>query len=226
MKRKVLLIILLLSVLIIGGCKYAAEKAILNKYFNAVRLNDKTTMGSLAVEPMAFTFSKWEIVSISEEKVGDTVLPKLADEEKKLKNQLDELMNRRIEANDELNLAKSNLENAIGRAAQRKFQAEVEEKQKIHDELFNEWKELQKKYTDAKLELSQEKKVVNLSLLQEIPGVEDMTGTVHVKNVVVNIISPQGTKKIDINLKRYLLKNVLGRQFRGRWIIYKFTPVD
>lgn len=226
MKRKVLLIILVLSVLIIGGCKYAAEKAILNKYFNAVRLNDKTTMGTLAVEPMAFTFSKYEVISISEEKVQDSILLKLADEERKLKDRLDELMNKRIEANDELNLAKSNLENAIGRAAQRKFQAEIDTKQKICDELLNEWKELQKKYTDAKLELSQEKKVVNLSLLREIPGVEDMTGTVHTKNVVVNIINPQGTKKFDITLKRYLLKNVLGRQFRGRWIIYKFTPVD
>jgi len=68
MNRKILSILGIgLLVFTFYSCSSNPEKGLLDRYFNALSLDDGNTLSTMALEPVDFKFKSWKIVSISEE---------------------------------------------------------------------------------------------------------------------------------------------------------------
>jgi hypothetical protein len=74
MRNKTLIVLgILLAFSVMQSCSSSPEKSILSRYFNAVTMNDNATMASMALEPAQWEVASWEIVSISMEKVEQSI---------------------------------------------------------------------------------------------------------------------------------------------------------
>ncbi len=67
MRRKSLIILCLALALVVAqSCKSHPETNLLTKYFNAISMNDTTTMSTMAVDPIKIDAASWKITSVSE----------------------------------------------------------------------------------------------------------------------------------------------------------------
>lgn len=230
MKRKILSIIgIMLLAFILQTCQQKPEKGLLKRYFHALTLNDMATMSNMALEPVALDLQSWEIVSVSEEKIEPTLLPELNKKELELKKKVEESVGITIDARDELDDAKYELDNARTRAAKRAAQKKIDELQAKYDEIYENHKQLQKDYNDAKAVSAREEEIASFSLgAGELPNIRDFTGEVHSKSVDVKIVHKSGEEKTyRFYLRSYNLKDEsLNISRRGRWVIIKFEPLS
>ena len=230
MKRKIPLIIgIMLLAFILQNCSQKPEKGLLKTYFHALSLNDMATMSKMALEPVAFEAGSWEIVNVSEEKIEPAVLPDLNKKELELKKKVEESVGITINARDDLDDAKYELDNARTRAAKRAAQKKIDELQAKYDEIYENHKQLQKDYNEAKAASAREEEITIFSLSAgELPNVRDFRGEVHSKSVDVKMVSKSGdAKTYRFYLRRYNLKyEALNIPHRGKWKIIKFEPLS
>lgn len=229
MKRKIPLImgIALLS-FIVQSCQQKPEEGLLKRYFHALSLNDLTTLSTMALEPVSLDVEDWEIVNVSEELINPAGLPLLNKNELDLKKKVEESVGITIDARDELDDAKFELENARTRAAKSAVQKKVDEFQAKYDGIYENHKQLQKDYNEAKAASSREEEITSFSLgAGELPNTRDFTGEVHSKEVDVKIVNKEGeAKTYRFYLRIYNLRDeALNIQRRGRWIIVAFEPL-
>jgi len=133
-----------------------------------------------------------------------------------------------LDARDELDNAKFDLERARTRAARRAAQNKVDELQAKYDEVYEEHKELQKEYNEAKAAAQREEEISAFSLgVSDLPNIRDFSGEMRSKIVDIRAISDEGENDYRIYLRTYTLKDeTLGITHRGRWIIVKFESLD
>ena len=68
MRQKALIVIgILLALSVFQSCSSNPEKSLLTRYFNAVALNDNSTMSTMALEPVQLDIAAWEIANVSSE---------------------------------------------------------------------------------------------------------------------------------------------------------------
>ncbi len=229
MKRKIPLIIgLALLVFIVQNCQQKPEEGLLKRYFHALSLSDMTTMSTMALEPVALDVANWEIVSVSEEQIITAALPLLNKNELELKKKVEGSVGITIDARDELDEAKFELENARTGAARRAAQMKVDELEAKYDEIYANHKQLQKDYNEAKAASAREEEITSFSLgAGELPNIRDLTGDVHSKEVEVKIVNKEREEKTyRFYLRRYNLRDEsLNINRRGRWIIVAFEPL-
>ncbi|MFW6159831.1 MAG: hypothetical protein ACOC57_01665, partial [Acidobacteriota bacterium] len=124
MSRKVLSIMgVLIILLAFQSCASNPEKNLLKRYFDAVSLNDTSTMSTMALSPVSIEFERWEIISVSEEVVEPFKLPEMDKKEQELKKKVEESVGITLDARDALDDAKFDLEKARTTAAKRAAQA-------------------------------------------------------------------------------------------------------
>lgn len=218
----------ILLIFVLQSCTSHPEEGVLKRYFQAVRMNDKTTMGTMALEPISPEFISWDIVNVSEEKVEPVRLPELNQKELELKKKVEDSVGITMNAKDEVDDALFEMENARTRTARRAAQQKVDELQKKYEEIRTNHDQLQTDYSKSKTDAAQEETITSFSLSAgEIPNIRELTGNVHSKEVDIKVTQSAGEKTFRCYMKRYMLKDeVLNLHRNGRWIILKFEEIS
>ncbi|MGD2245594.1 MAG: hypothetical protein PVI11_03495 [Candidatus Aminicenantes bacterium] len=192
-------------------------------------MNDRTTMGTMALEPISPDFTSWEITATSEETVEPFGLPELNSQELELKRQVEESVIITMNAKDEVDDALFEMENARTRDARRAAQRKVDDLQKKYEEIRAKHNQLQVDYSNAKDKAAKEEKVTSFSLgAGEVPNIRELSGNVHSKEVDVKVTLKSGeVKNYKCILKRYDLRDeTLNLARHGMWKILRFEVLD
>jgi hypothetical protein len=229
MRKKSLMIIGAMLVLVaFQSCSSKPEEGLLKRYFNAVRMNDNSTMSSMAIEPLTMDVSGFNVVSVAPEKIEPAVLPEMSKQEAYLKKKLEEHVGPTIDAKDALDVAKDELDTARTKAAKQAAQKKMDEMQAKYDQEFGLHKELQKGYNDAKAAAAKEEEITAFSLgAKDLVNIRDLTGDVHSKELDIKIKTRDaGDKNYKLFMRRYILKEeATNLKHNGRWVIVKFEPL-
>lgn len=222
-------VILLISLFFLQSCQSKPEVKVLERYFHAVRMGDRTTMGTMAMEPISPEFSSWEITATSEETVEPFGLPELNNQELELKRQVEESVIITMNAKDEVDDALFEMENARTREARRTAQRKVDDLQKKYEEIRTRHNQLQVDYSNAQDKAAREEKVTSFSLgAGEVPSIRELSGDVHTKEVDIKVTLVSGeVKNYKCILKRYNLRDeTLNLARHGMWKILRFEVLD
>lgn len=224
MGRKILFAIGIVAFLItLTSCTSKPEQSLLKSYFHAILLNDVTTLSSMAIEPMMIESDGWKITSVSEEKIEDAFLPGLNSTELELKKKMEDHIGPTLDAKDMLDAAQDELKYNRS-AAMRKRVADL---QTAYDAIFEEHKQFQKNYNDAKAAAAQEEEISKFSLgAGDISNARSLTGQVHSKQVEVEATKDGQAKNYRFYIRQYVLKDEpTNTNYRGRWIITRIEPI-
>ncbi len=223
MRKKYLLALgVLMAFFILQSCSSHPEEGLLERYFNAVTLKDNQTMSSMALEPIELDLESWKLVNVTPERIESVSLPDLNKKELDLKKTEEDHRNPVLEAQDFLYAAKDELDLARTGAAKNAARRKVEELQAKYDEEYAKHNEIRAEYTAAREAAAQEEQMTAFSLgVRELPGIRDLTGEVHFKEVDLSVKLKDGTEK---GYRAYLRMYELEENHRGRWIITRFEP--
>lgn len=218
-------IILILSVL--NTCSTHPEEGLLKRYFSALTMNDRMTLSTMAIEPIAIEAESWEITNVSEEVVEEFKLPELDAAERDLQKKLTDHVGPVQELDDELWAAKEDLKAARTAAARRAAQNRVDEAQAKFDEERALHSDMQKEANEAQAAARREEEIAEFSLgAGNLPNIRSLTGEVFSKEVDIQTQGPSGTENFRFYLKRYVLEDeTLNLTHRGRWIIEKIESL-
>ncbi len=225
MNRKIFSIIgVVLVGLLFYSCSSHPEKGLLDRYFNALSLDDVTTLSTMALEPVDFKFKSWKIVSISEELIKPAELFDMNTQEQELKKKKDESVGVTLDAKAMLDDAAFERDNARTRAAKRAAQKKIDELQIIYDEQYEKHQALQKEYNLAQEAANREEEISGFSLGAEYPNIRVFKGEVASKEVEVQVTGVDGAvNNYNIYMRKYTLQDEDNNlSHRGRWIIVKF----
>lgn len=228
MNRKILSILGMgLLVFTFYGCSSNPEQGLLDRYFNALSLDDVNTLSTMALEPVDFKFKSWKIVSVSEEVIKPAELFDMNATEQELKKKKDESVGVTLDAKAMLDDAAFERDNARTGAARRAAQKQVDELQIAYDEQYEKHQALQKEYNLAQEAAAKEEEISSFSLGAEYPTIRNFTGEVASKEVEVQITSDDGAvNNYKIHMRTYTLKDEANNlSHRGRWIIVKFEKI-
>lgn len=229
MKRKSLSVIgVILFLFVLQSCTSHPEESLLKRYFNAINLNDVTTMSTMAVEPISMDVVSWEIISVSEEKIEPASLPEMNRLELELKKKVEESVGITLDAKDELLDAEYERDQARTRAARRAAQNKIKELQATYDEIYATHQQLQTDYNETKAATAREEQIASFSLgAGDITNIRDLTGQVHSKEVDIKVVGKEATKNYRLYLRVFNLKDeVLNVNRRGQWKIIKFELIS
>jgi len=216
------------AILAYSACTSAPEKTLLDKYFHAVSMKDNQTMAAMAVEPLAIDSLEYKIISITPENVEPAILPELNKREAEAKKKVDDHVGPVVDAQDALETAKADLDNARTAAARAALKKKVAELQAKYDQEYNDHVELKRQYNEAKEVAAKEEQITLFSLgTRTLPNVRSFQGDVHSKEVVINVKTRAGAERnYKVILRRYLMKDETGKPWNGRWIIVRFESVS
>ena len=218
-------IILMLSIL--NSCSSHPEEGLLKRYFSALTLNDRMTLSTMAIEPIAIDAQSWEILNVSEEVISEFPLMEMDNTEKELQKKLTDHVGPVQELDDELWAAKEDLKAARTGAARRAAQKRVDEAQVKFDEERAIHSQMQKEANEAQAVARKEEEIAEFSLgTGDLPNIRTLTGEVFSKEVDLRAVGQAGTKDYKFFLRRYVLEDeVLNLTHRGRWIIVKIESI-
>ena len=218
-------IILLLSVL--TSCGASPEEGLLKRYFSALTMNDRMTLSTMAIEPIAIDAQSWEITMVSEEVIEEFKLAEMDATERELQKKLTDHVGPVQELDDELWAAKEDLKAARTGSARRAAQAKVDEAQAKFDEERAIHSEMQKEVNEAQAAARKEEEIAEFSLgAGNLPNIRSLTGEVFSKEVDLQAVGQTETKNYRFYLRRYALEDeTLNVPYRGRWIITKIESI-
>jgi len=224
MNKKVLSYLgIVLLILMIHSCSTHPEKALLERYFSAMSLNDLNTLSTMAIEPADFEFESWEIVSVTEEHADLFQLPELDKKEKELKEKLDDHTIETLNARDEMDAAKFEMERRRTRANINEFN-EAEEK---YNKLYEANKALRKEYNDIKEAANRAEETALFSLGGNFPRIRQFQGDVYKKEVEIKVHNNGEEANYKVYMRRYKLEDPQTEiSHSGRWIILRFEKIQ
>jgi hypothetical protein len=228
LKKSLMVLGIGLAMLVTQACKSAPEQSLLNSYFNAIGMNDITTMSSIAVDPMKIEAESWKIVQVGEEKVLPAPLRDMSQKEIDLKKQFEASSAPALDAKDTLDVAKDEYTAARTAASKAAAKAKQDEAQKKFDAAYEANRTLLKGYNDAKEAASKEEELMAFSLgVKQLANIRELTGDIAEKEVQIEVKTKDGqTKNIKIVMEKYTMKDeAAGLSHRGRWIITKFETL-
>jgi hypothetical protein len=214
---------IVLLIFLIYSCSSHPEKALLDKYFNAMSFNDLNTLSTMAIEPADFEFDSWEITNVSEESIEPFALSEMDQKEKELKKKVDDSTINTLDARDAMDVAKFEMERRRTRANINKFN-EAEEK---YNTMYEAHKELQKEYNEMEKAAEREEKISLFSLGGDFPRIRQFEGDVHKKEVEIIVKRNGEEANYKIYMSQYELTDPENNiTHTGRWIILKFENLD
>jgi hypothetical protein len=215
--------------LVTAGCSSSPEQQLLERYFQASRLRDNTTLGNIARVSFSpteqGTVQSFDIVNIGAEQRRPLRLRELATAEEDARRVDEEFNKKKKEYQDQNLLAiervlKAERANATIRGAD----AEV---QKMWTQLRDDTAVHAKKVAEARRALSDERTMAESSVYDARNPVDvtQFDGELITKDVTIRaqVRSPEGTvqeKQLQVQLTRADLTNgPEGKSVPGRWII-------
>ena len=227
MNRKLLSILGMgLLILTLNSCSSSPEKSLLDRYFSALRMNDNQTLSTMAISPMSFDVTSWEILTVSEDVVTPFALADMNTKELELKKSVEESVGITLDARADLDEAIFEKNNARTGAARRAAQTKVDEMQIAYDEQRAAHAQVQKDYNVAKESAATEEDIAAFSLGSDYPNIRDFVGEVSSKQVDVQVTGKEGSGTYRFFLWRYILEDEsMNLPHRGRWIIEKVQKI-
>jgi hypothetical protein len=227
-KKSLIVLSALLVLFSLTSCKSSPEKSLLGRYFNAVTLNDVTTLSTMALEPVTMDVASWKVVKVSEEKIEPAKLPDLNAQELDIKKKMEGHIEPVMKAKDALDAAKDEYDTARTGGARAAAKAKVDAAQKAYDDEYALHNDLKKGYNDAKAAAQKEEDITNFSLgAGQLANIRDLKGNIHSKDVEVAVTAKDGTvKNFALQIMMYSLKDeALNVSHRGRWVIISFKAI-
>jgi hypothetical protein len=227
-KKSLIVLSALLVVFSLTSCSSSPEKGLLSRYFNAVSLNDVTTLSTMALEPVTMDLASWKVIKAGEEKIEPAKLPDLNTQEMDVKKKMEGHIEPVMKAKDALDAAKDEYDTARTGGARAAAKAKVDAAQKAYDDEYALHNDLKKGYNDAKAAAQKEEDITNFSLgAGQLASIRDLKGQIHTKDVEIAVTSRDGSvKNYAIQIKMYSLKDeALNVAHRGRWVIISFKAV-
>jgi archaellum component FlaC len=222
MRRIVFVGLISLFLVLVTNCG-SPEKSLFSRYFETVKFNDKTTMSTMAYEPIALEFTKWRLVSLTQEEKRSLPLNDLYKKQDELKVKRDDVINQLADLKDKLDEAKAKLEKARG-GAKKKAQEEVDNAEKAYQEGRAQYEQVQKEWNTLKGEIDKERALFNLSVGIEWPEGVELEGDMAVKEASLEITTPKDVRNYKAILRKYNVKSPeTGQILPSRWIIEKFV---
>ncbi len=222
MRKIFVMVIAGISLVLIISCG-SPEKGLFSRYFEAVKFNDKMTMSTMAYEPMTLEFTKWRLVSMTQEERKALPLNELYKQQDALKTRRDQIINQVADLKDTLDEARAKLEKARG-GAKKKAQEEVDRAESEYQQGRAEYERIQKEWNSLKAEIDKERALFNLSVGIEWPEGVELEGEMAVKEANLEITTPKDVKNYKAILRKYDVKSPeTGKLLPSRWIIEKFV---
>lgn len=214
--------LLVLALALTAGACSPPEKAVVDKYFNAVRAKDNQTLSSFAAVGFDKPVESWNITSTGEEKPTPVILPELVAKVKDLEAQL------------AANKKAAGAYNLDKYASIDKVQELKKKGATIPPGLAGvaaEWdkfnqkdKEIRKALASAKEAVEKEKRNVALSV-GPLEGMDSLTGEMVNKQLELLVTLKDGKPEPYVmSLRRYNLKRETGPRIVSRWVIYGLEP--
>jgi hypothetical protein len=222
-------VILIISLFFLQSCSSKPETKVLQRYFAAVKMNDKTTMGTMAMEPISPEYASWEITASSEDMIEPYKLPDLNVKELGLKKKVEESVIITMNAKDEVDDALFEMENARSTAARRAARNKVDDLQAKYEGIRETHNQLQTDYNAAKSASQKEEDIAKFSLgAGDVPNIRELSGNVHSKEVDIKVVLVSGdVKNYKCFMMRYDLRDeTLNLPRRGMWKILRFEDLD
>lgn len=209
------------------GCGGYAEQPLVQKFFQASRLNDTMTLGNIAT--VSFDSKKdgtvegFKIVSVGEEQSRPLQLIELAKALQEAQA-ADSAFSKEMKAYQDANTE------AIERVLKAEAKgAKVTGKDAQVQAAWTKWREDQKTHakavSEARARLAAERRVAELSIVDR--DVTQYNGTEYTKELTIeaNVRPPEGgptvKKTFVMVLQRAVLKDEQGQDITGRWMITK-----
>jgi hypothetical protein len=225
MRKKSLMVVSLVAFLfVLQSCSSKPEQALLKNYFHAISLNDNNTMSTIALEPITIDAQSWEITGVPPEKIEPATLAELNKKELEFKKKLEGHVGPTLDAKDVVDAAKEEEDTARTGGAKAAAKKKVDDLQAKYEQVFNEHKELQRNYNEAKAAADREEEITAFSLgVRSLANIRDLTGDVDSKEVTVRAKEKSGTvKSYKFYLRQYTLKDPASNMnLKGRWVIVK-----
>jgi hypothetical protein len=227
-RKSFIILCLALALVVAQSCKSHPETNLLTKYFNAISMNDTTTMGTIAVDPIKIDAASWKVVSVSEEKIEPAALAEIGAKEAEFKKQQDAHVPTTLDAKDTLDNAKDDYTTARTAAAKGAAKAKMDAAQARYDQEYAAHQDIIRQYNEAKAGAAKEEEITLFSLgTGPLANVRDLKGTVHTKDVQIEVKSKAGAvTNYKISMKMYQLKDEAANvNHRGRWVITKIEQI-
>jgi vacuolar-type H+-ATPase subunit I/STV1 len=232
MKKNVIIVFAMcLSLVAVQSCSSKPEQNLLSSYFNAISMNDISTMSSMALDPVKIEAESWKVSAVSEEKIEPAPLAELNKKELDLKKQVEQHVGPTLDAKDTLDVAKDDFSSARTGGARAAAKAKVDAAQLKYDEEYKIHQDLQKQYNEAKAAAQREEDLANFSLGVraggQIANLRELTGEVRTKDVEIEAKDKAGAiAKHRITMRIYTLKDeTVGVTHRGQWKIMKIEAL-
>lgn len=224
MKKTLLLLALFSLIAVMTSCQ-KGEEVTVSKYFEAMKHNDKDTMGSMATQPKDIEFKKFEITSVEEPVVEpirlQVLVKELTDLEVAKKKQFGIAKEKNFEKDDVLD----ELDETRRRAKKAELQKKLEEIEKELDEQKKIIGKFFKDISAVKKKINVEKGLIKQSTNME-RNLELYTGESHTSKVNVKITMPDGNSGDYVFIVRKYLLKLKERPSNGRLIITMIATVD
>lgn len=225
MKKTILLLALFGLIAVMTGCT-KAEEITVNKYFEAMKHNDKDTMASMAIEPVDIEYKKFEIVSLDEPVVNELELPalkkKLEDLKKSQKEQVEEALDKQYAMED----LQDELDDTRRRAKKKELEGKIEEAKAEMEAEKGKVYLIVKDINKTKKRISREKSLIETSTGIGGQTLDLYTGETHLLKANVKITLADGTDADYVFLLcKYVLKMGESNPRSGRLIITKIATV-
>ncbi len=223
--RKTLLLLAVLSLIIIMTACAPPEEVTISKYFGAMQVNDRDTMGTMAYEPRDVEFTEYEILSIEDPAIKELALPglvkKLADLTKQHKDQV----MKAIDKAEELEDLQIELEETRSSRKKRELNEKLEQIAVESEDEKKKVKSLQLEINKTKKELDAEKALITLSTAMR-DNLDMFTGETQTNKVTVKITLESGEVKDYIFLLRKDTLRLEDREQKGRLVIIKLMTSE
>jgi len=219
MKKSILLAALFCLIIVLTSCSQPGEISV-SKYFQAMKMNDKDTMSSMALEPKDLEFKSFEIVTIGEPEEKDLELPIFEQKMRDMIKEKTNLGNLAMDAQDEL----EDLKDELAETRRSSQKAQVQEKIKEAELVFAEQKQnynmLLMNIAGLQKKISREKDQIRMST-GRTESLNLFTGKSFYQKVEVKVTLNNG----DVNNYVFLLKKtdltLEEKTIDGRLIIVK-----
>ncbi len=221
MKKSILLVALFGILIMLTSCAKPGEVTV-SKYFQAMKLDDKDTMASMAIEPKDVEYKSFEIVSLDEPKVETFALPALLEERNKLEEERKALALKAEDASDDVEDLKDEMAETRRSSRKRELEKEIEEAEKKFDEIKEQYKGLLQKVNDVKKKIEREEALIKMST-GWTENLEMFQGETHLQKVDVKVNLLNGETKDYVFLLRHNVLRLEDKVRKGRLII---TRID
>ncbi|MCK4763289.1 MAG: hypothetical protein KAW12_13915 [Candidatus Aminicenantes bacterium] len=226
MKKSIFLLALFCLIIVTTSCSQPGE-ATVKKYFVAMKMDDKDTMGSMAIEPKDLEYKEYEIVTLSEPEEKELELAGLEEKLKALIKERTEQGNNAQDAQDNLDDLDDELEETRRASKKAQLRKQIEAADAAFEEEKQKYRDLVQKIVASQKAVEREKSLIGMSTGRK-QDLDMFTGKTYYQKVDVKVtLANDEVKDYVFCLRKSELMLGEGKKtIGGRLIIIQIDSAD